>query len=331
MPANYPLDPTGLSPGNLITNENHVLTEVNSDAYRILIPVFAPFYLDNFSLKHLLPTGETQTLQPDVDYYMCLPYMGASRSIGKMIYGAISINTQLVEGILQVTYQTLGGEWVGDPGYVRERLAEYTFNPRMTLWDTVTNKPNQFPPINHQQDFDTVYGQQELIASINALAQQIATGPNPNLPIIRHLTDVENPHQVTKAQVGLSDVLNYPVATDQEVTDRTEVDKYVTLRQLIQFPLNDPALVAALQQALSDHANDTDNPHQVTKDQVGLGNVSNLPVATALEVSESVPANKYVMLSQVLQLLQNYQQNNNGGSTNTYKPRLTAASYYLMG
>lgn len=232
MPANYPLDPTGLSPGNLITDEVHVLTEVNSDQYRILIPVFAPFHLDNFSLKHVTSTGDVVVLQPDVDYYFCLPYIGASRSIGKMIYGAVSINTQLIEGVLQVSYQTLGGEWVGDPNFVRERLAELIYNPRVTVWDVVTNKPNQFPPINHQQDFNTVYGQQELIAAVNGVAAQIAAGPNPTVPVVRHLTDTENPHETTAAQVGLGDVVNLPMASDQECDDLADVQKYITLSQL---------------------------------------------------------------------------------------------------
>lgn len=349
MPANYPLDLTGLSPGNKILDEVHVLTEVNAATYRIVIPVCAPFYLDNFVLKHVDGTGVETVLQPDMDYYFCLPYMGASRSVGKMIYGAVTINTQLLDGLLKVTYQTLGGEWVADPEYVRTRIAEMVYNPRTTVWDVVTNKPNQFPPGQHQQDFDTVYGQRELVEAVNALAAQIANGTNPNVPIIRHLVDLQNPHQVDKTQVGLGNVSNFPVASDQEVIDQAHVEKYVTLRQLLEFPLSDPDSVPALQAALASHladhtdphpvlreaiethAGDVNNPHQVTKEQVGLGNVSNFPVASPDDLISQSPPAVYVLLSQVRQLLADYQPSNGGGSsTPTWAPRLTAASYYLM-
>jgi hypothetical protein len=276
-----------------VADEVHVLTEVNASSYRILIPVLAPFYLDNFILKHIDSTGVESTLMPDVDYYFCLPYIGASRSIGKMVYGAVSINTQLIDGHLKMSYQTLGGDWTADAAFVRERLAELIYNPRITIWDVVTNKPNQFPPTDHLQNFDTVYGQRELVDSVNALAAQITGTPNTNVPVIRHLTDTANPHQVTKAQVGLDSVMNLPVATDQEVQDKELVDKYVTLKQLVAYPITDPGVVAGLTQTTStqagvvqNHINDTSNPHSTTKAQIGLGSVDNTsdadkPLSTA--------------------------------------------------
>ena len=233
MTPAYPLDPTGLSPGNKITDEVHVLTEINAATYRILIPTFAPFYLDNLVLKHIDSTGIVTTLIPDVDYTICLPYVGASRSIGKMIHGGITINTLLVNGLLKIDYQTLGGDWCADASIVRSRLADLIYNPRTTIWDMVTNKPNAFPPINHPQDFDTFYGQKELIDSVNKLSLTIATGVNPSLDIIKHLTNNNNPHSVSKAQIGLSLVENHSTATDNDVLHLNPVDKYVLLSQVI--------------------------------------------------------------------------------------------------
>ena len=43
-----------------------------------------------------------------------------------------------------------------------------------------------------------------------------------------HLNDVLNPHQVTKAQVGLGSVENYAVATSGELTDGTSTTAYMT-------------------------------------------------------------------------------------------------------
>ena len=59
-----------------------------------------------------------------------------------------------------------------------------------------------------------------------------------------HTENKDNPHAVTKAQVGLSDVPNYNTM---------------------------------------EHVNNDLNPHAVTKAQVGLGNVQNFGVASQSE------------------------------------------------
>lgn len=214
----YPLDTTGLATSNLITDEIHTLTELNASAYRILIPTFAPFYLDNFVLKHVDDQGAITILNEGVDYFFCLNYMAASVSIGKMLYGGISINSNLVNGLIKITYQTLGGEWTADPNYVLAVLAEKVYNPRLTVWDLVTNKPNQFPPVNHDLSMDYVYGHQDLITAVDNLSVAIANGPNPSNGFVVHLIDENNPHNVTKAQVGLANVdntsdANKPIST----------------------------------------------------------------------------------------------------------------------
>lgn len=217
MPASYPLDITGLSPGNLIANEVHTVTEINAAPYRILIPTCAPFYVDNFALVHHDAVGTQTLLIPDVDYYLCLPYIGASRSIGKMVYGGAALNNALVGGTVKITYQTLGGDWVADAQYVRERLIEMVYNPKITIWDIVTNLPNQFPPTNHNQQLDSIYGQQMLIDSIDRLTAEIGITPRPTNPEL----------------AGLGNVANLPLATQQEIDDQVLVDKYITLKQVI--------------------------------------------------------------------------------------------------
>ena len=301
MSVTYPFDPTGLAPGNIIVDEIHTLTEINAQQYRILIPEFAPFYLGNFQIKHTDTQGQTRILNEQVDYTLCLPYIGATRSIGQMLYGGITINDSIINGILKITYRTLGGDWTADASYVLNALAEYVYNPRITVWDIVTDKPTMFPPINHDQLLDYVYGHQDLIDSINGLANTVATGPNPTMPIVLHLIDESNPHQTTKDQVGLGQVANLPLATDEEVDTLEPVDKYFTLRQLLLLGIagQDPNLLA---QHIGDHS----NPHHTNKTQVGLGFVENLQLATDQEVDAYLYSEKYITLRQVLNLLDTY-------------------------
>lgn len=300
MSVSYPFDPTGLASTNLIADEIHTLTEVNNQPQRILIPEFAPFYLGNLQVKHVNIGGITTVLNEDTDYTVCLPYIGATRSIGQMIYGGITINNDSLNGLIKITYRTLGGEWTADKNYVLEAISEYNYNPRITVWDIVTNKQDLFPPINHDQSMDYVFGHQNLIDSINNLADQVIQGPNPNTGIIQHLINENNPHHVTKEQVGLGNLENYQMATDTEVDNLVPVDKYFTLRQLLLLGIagQDPNLLA-------DHTGNYNNPHHVNKDQIGLGLVENLALATEQEVLTGDHVTKYVTLSQVLTLIQN--------------------------
>ncbi|AST98646.1 hypothetical protein BC8716_15585 [Shouchella clausii] len=77
--------------------------------------------------------------------------------------------------------------------------------------------------------------------------EQIETASGAQAKVDAHASDKSNPHGVTKAQVGLSNVDNAKQAT------KAEFDAFVALRN---------------------------NPHNVTKSQVGLGNVQNYPVAS---------------------------------------------------
>lgn len=340
--VNYPLDPTGQLQTNRIVDEPHTLTSINATTYRILIPKVAPFHTDNLRVVYIDLLGQEMELVDNVDYQLCLPYLGASRSIGKMIYGGISINREDLNGSLRVTYQTLGGEWTADSGLVLERIMEMAYNPRITIWDVVTNKPNQFPPINHDQEFDYVFGHGDLIEKLDELKDAVLTGPNAANIMMRHIFFDSNPHNIDKNVVGLSDVENIGLATDQQVLAHELVDKHVTLRQIVQYlsgsggmggfstfanTLLDTSeeetlgnvLIASLQEVLDKESIkkyvtlDTlvdagylytlrDILKNIDKSTVGLGDVNNIGTATDKEALDREPVEKYVTLRQLVEL-----------------------------
>lgn len=89
-----------------------------------------------------------------------------------------------------------------------------------------------------------------------------------------HINNTENPHNVTKAQVGLSEVdntsdINKPISTAvQEALDNLDT----ALR----------GYVNTVSDNLNNHILDTNNPHNVTAEQIGLGNVENKSAATII-------------------------------------------------
>lgn len=227
MPSvQYQFDSTGVMVSNLILNEQHPVTELNYKDYFFIVPYFAPFYITNLEVKLLVGT-EVRLLTQGVDYYPTLPYTGATRSIGIPLYGGISLNRQYTDGIVSIDYQTIGGDWIADHEYVVTLLSEQVYNPRITYWDLVTNKTNEFPPITHSHDVQlALYGHDTLVKAINDIVNSITVGPGSEY--LSHLRDINNPHKVTKDQIELGNVLNYTVADPTSVLDDTANNLYTT-------------------------------------------------------------------------------------------------------
>ncbi|MFW9604391.1 MAG: hypothetical protein ACMV0F_05510 [Trichlorobacter sp.] len=92
-----------------------------------------------------------------------------------------------------------------------------------------------------------------------------------------HISDLNNPHQTNKTQVGLGNVMNYPIASSSEAQLGNDNDKYMT-------PLRTAtAINYQVGTTLTEHLNNTSNPHGVNKEDVGLGNVDNLKTAVATD------------------------------------------------
>lgn len=231
----YPFDITGLEPTNLITDETYTINSIYVSGYRILIPIAAPFYLDNLVLKYITPNGSVVTLIEDIDYYLCLPYITGTRAIGKVLHGGILLLKDYLTGSFKLTYQTLGGSTLGNPNAVMNNIISGSYNAKGVLWDVVTDNTKQFPAVDLRHHRDFVYGKEKVVEALTNIGTAITTASTANTGLVTHLADHNNPHLVNKLQVGLGNVANYPIATDAEVAALTPVYKYVTLKQLIDL------------------------------------------------------------------------------------------------
>lgn len=112
--------------------------------------------------------------------------------------------------------------------------------------------------------------------------------------VFSHLINVNNPHKVTKAQVGLSQVQNFGVAADAEAILGTDNGLYMTpylcrIATENYFNIN----VSGMQNSINNHIAET-NAHGVTKTTIGLGNVENFTIATTAEAQAGVATNAYM-------------------------------------
>ncbi len=147
---------------------------------------------------------------------------------------------------------------------VEDKTAKIIVNKSTVGLSNVNNTSDDDKPVSSAQ------------ASAIADAKQAGTTAQANLDA--HIGNKENPHEVTKAQVGLSDVdntsdKNKPVSTPQ-ATAIADAKKAGTDAQA----------------NLTAHINDKENPHEVTKAQVGLGDVDNTsdvnkPISTATQTA----------------------------------------------
>ena len=95
-----------------------------------------------------------------------------------------------------------------------------------------------------------------------------------------HIDDTNNPHQVTKAQVGLGNVDN-----------TSDANKPISSAANEKF--------TSVETKIDNHIADKSNPHKVTKAQVGLGNVDN--TADVNKPISTPQAAKFAELEQEIQ------------------------------
>jgi len=106
-----------------------------------------------------------------------------------------------------------------------------------------------------------------------------------SIDVYDHVNNKNNPHEVTKSQVGLANVENVRQASKAEF-DTHDTDNVRHLNDGEREKWNEKAdsdVVSGLENAMVSHINNRDNPHDTTKSQIGLGNVDNVQQATKTE------------------------------------------------
>lgn len=206
----YPLDMSGNNPANLIEGELHTVSESHFKDYFFIVPEFAPFYVDNFSLSISI-NGNITPLQEDIDYSFALQYVTGTRISGKAMYGAVTLHNLNLNGILLMNYQTIGGDQIADRLLVLTTLADKAYNPRTTIWDILTNVPNSLPPSPHYQDYDQFLGQEELVTKLGEIRDAILTNSSLTQQEIQSFFQLLNSGTLTSYVSKSGDTMNGPL------------------------------------------------------------------------------------------------------------------------
>ena len=128
------------------------------------------------------------------------------------------------------------------------------------------------------------------VADIDGLEEIInnqTTNKANQADLTAHIQNQNNPHNVTKQQVGLGNVTNVEQASKQDFQHHLDNHNNPHSVTKAQIGLGNVTNVEqASKQEFDAHATNHNNPHKVTKSQVGLGNVDNIKQASYESVED---------------------------------------------
>lgn len=280
----YPEDLSGTKPSNLITNEIHNLQSPGPKDFYFIIPFAAPFFVDSIVITNVA-TG--QPYKEFDDYMIGHRFIEAMDSIGRPIAGSIRFMRRDIVGQVKLRYQTIGGQWGFNDRAILAELARKNLNPLERSWGDIDVLPYSFPPYEHDQSLDTLVGSEQLRAALKHIAdvmEATASGTTES-----HLNDFDNPHRVNKIQIGLSNVPNFAMATDQQAVQAVRSDLFTNPRAVL-LSIQEYAL-----KPLNAHIDARGNVHGLTPVDIGLGNVPNYPAATPAQAID--PTNNSTLLT----------------------------------
>lgn len=286
----YPLDLTGLAPTNLVAGEPH---SIPSNGNRVFVPNYGPFYVKSLKVRR---ASNGQLLTRGTHYKAAQLFIDATLKVGQEICTVIVITDNTIGNDFTIDYQVLGGDYSSSVTAIEQMIDSLSIDNRSVDYGQLIGKPEQFPPAPHPHDVGDLYGFEYLCAMLESIRRAILYGDEASHTAIyqyvdhyidlandridgvsftlnNHVQDRNNPHGVTKTQVGLSNVENYALASQLEAEQGLRNDRYMTPLRTKQ------AIAIQAGDLVNQHIADKNNPHAVTKTQVGLGNVDNFATA----------------------------------------------------
>lgn len=291
----YPLDPTGINPNNKIVGEEH---DLGAGINRAIVPNYSAFYSASMVV---CVEDRVEPLIPNQHFIAAQLHADATAALDREVCMAVVIIDQSIMGKVRLEYQTVGGDFSVSVDALRQAIEDEDLDDRTVSWGDLIARPSAFPPAPHLHDIGDLYGFEYVVEALEALRTAILIGDEAtheeirqwvryedsllrdriaetNVNLNTHIQDQTNPHAVTKAQVGLGNVLNYGVATTDDMVAATSNTLYTTPIR-VRDAINEHAI-----KPLNAHIARTDNPHAVTKAQVGLGLVANYNVASQADM-----------------------------------------------
>lgn len=239
-PYLYPYDPVGTSPDNKVTNELHNVAPPNNILNaNFIVPRAAPFYKEGLIVRTGTSTNSPELIE-GVDYILTHPFIEASVSINKLLYGSIMFLDREYSGNIYLTYQLIGAGYTLDDYSIVESLTNSLYNIRLVSWTQIEGLPLSYPGLPHTHtDYSDMVGLSAVVDKLTQLVTAVnASGGNLNTLITSFQVHLNAPLSHSKSQVGLSNLPNYPVATPHDLSTRSNtalMTPFQTLKMLTMY------------------------------------------------------------------------------------------------
>lgn len=293
-----PLDWTGSSPGNRTRGEYFDLSEQYDLPFRVAVMQNGYFYTEGMSI-----TDSSGYLLTEDKDYKCLGFLSdVVDKTAKPVCSVLVIINPKVKSVFRVDAQMVGGEYCNLTPAIAQAALGLVNTTRKVHWANIIGKPDTFRPNGHlhalwelfgftpqvlqlkrmvkgfeksvQKDFDELLAGFDLI--MKPYEELILVIEN---QLLAHIADVTtNPHRNTRAQIGLTNVMDYPKAT---VQDASAANADIMNRYATPYSMN-VAINVNFMQKLTEHIGNSNNPHRLT--------ASLLNIYTIAEYNSKLPS-----------------------------------------
>lgn len=207
----YPLDPTGLNPDNRVVGEVKTLANTQVKA---VVPTYGPIYTDGLVV---IDTVTNAPLVKNVDYSCVQMLQEATLRFGKEICEVILIKKPDVSSTVRINYQVLGGLFQHNAEGVESLYQTLINDNRPVPWDSVLNKPFEYPPTLHRHMLEDVVGFEPVIVALERIRNAITLS---DVPAFQALIDWVMANR-------------YEAVTEIEIRNSSPVEKVVTFDKLL--------------------------------------------------------------------------------------------------
>ncbi len=166
----YPLDSSGVKPGNHVVGESH---DLNGRETRLIIPDYGTYFVTSMRPVNSL-TG--------------LPLTSAqwrpgqeSSKYGKQVADLVMILDGTLDGPIVLEYQSVGGEQSYNRRAALELLTGINLSGDPLPLKDIVGFPDLVNPLPHKQHAKTIYGMRDVKTALDGLATAIQKGNKPSM------------------------------------------------------------------------------------------------------------------------------------------------------
>lgn len=290
MALELALDLTGVLPENFIQNEVH---SIGGSATRYWVPTAGCFYTNGLELRRV---SDNYLLKPGIDYKALHFIPDAAMQSGKQVCAIIWVHNTAITGDIKQSYHAVGGQWSATTDALEALLVNLAVqNSDEIAWGQIVGAPDQYPPAPHGHNIADWYGMGGVMTMLENIRQAMLQGDIATIQMIYQYID-NAIYNALNGGVGGNTLTDDQIATliAQAVSNHNSAGTAHSKTAVGLSNVPNWSALAASDATVAGASGKTSHfisaahvlaliGDRVTKAWLGVDNVQNLRLATALE------------------------------------------------